>query len=154
MGFTVPATLPALSPYLQPPNAVRADAVDSVLQRDRYLFATRRRLIFTGGNFTTTSTSYRTPYFATARTSAAVTGNLWVVIAGIDIDVRVDEYNVGGSVSLSVSSGGFATDAQLLTGMTASTLLAFSVSVQTNAATGTLFGIYIIEEILAAGDLP
>lgn len=154
MGFTVPTTLPALSPYLQPPNAVRGDAVDTVLQRDRFLFATRRRLIFTGGNFTTTATTYVTPFFFAARTSAAVTGNLWVVIAGIDVDVRVDEFNVGGSVTLSVSGGGFATDAQLLTGMTASTLLACSVSVQTNASTGTLYGIYIIEEILAAGDLP
>lgn len=154
MGFTVPATLPALSPYLQPPNAVRADAVDSVLQRDRFLFATRRRLIFSGGNFTTTSATYVTPFFFAARTSAAVTGNLWVVVAGIDVDVRLDEYNVGGTVSLAVSGGAFATDAQLLTGMTASTLLACSVSVQTTASTGTLFGIYIIEEILAAGDLP
>lgn len=154
MGFTVPATLPALSPYLQPPNAVRADAVDSVLQRDRFLFATRRRLIFTAGNFTTTSTSYVTPYFFAARTSAAITGNLWVVIAGVDVDVRVDEYAVGGSVALSVSGGGFATDAQLLTGMAPATTLNFSVSVQTNSTTGSLHGIYIIEEILAAGNLP
>lgn len=154
MGFTVPALLPALSPYLQPPNAVRGDAVDTVLQRDRFLFATRRRLIFSGGNFTTTATTYVTPFFFAARTSAAVTGNLWVVVAGIDVDVRLDEYNVGGSVSLSVSGGAFATDAQLLTGMTAATLLACSVSVQTNSTTGTLFGIYIMEEILAAGDLP
>jgi len=154
MGFTVPTTLPALSPYLQPPNAVRADAVDTVLQRDRFLFATRRRLIFTGGNFTTTATTYVTPFFFAARTSAVVTGNLWVVIAGVDVDVRVDEFNVGGTVSLSVSGGTFATDAQLLTGMTAATTLACSVSVQTNSTTGTLHGIYIIEEILAAGDLP
>jgi len=154
MGFVVPGTLPALSPYLVPPNAVRADALDTVLKRDRFLFATRRRLIFSGGNFTTTATTFVTPYFFAARTSAVVTGNLWVVIAGVDVDVNVDEFNVGGTVSLSVSGGGFATDAQLLTGMTASTTLACSVSVQTNATTGTLHGIYIIEEILAAGDLP
>ena len=154
MGFVVPNILPPLSPYLQPPNTVRADAVDSVLQRDRYLFATRRRLIFTGGNFTTTSTSYVTPYFFAARTSAVVTGNLWVIIAGVDIDVRVDEFNVGGSVSLSVSGGVFATNAQLLTGTTPATTLAFAVSVQTNSTTESLHGIYIIEEKLAAGDLP
>lgn len=154
MGFVVPASLPALSPYLQPPNSVRGDAVDSVLQRDRFVFATRRRLVFTGGNFTTTATTYVTPYFFAAETSAAVTGNLWVAIAGVDVDVRVDEFNVGGAVSLSVSGGAFATDAQLLTGMTAATLLACSVSVQTNSTTGTLHGIYIFEEILAAGDLP
>lgn len=154
MGFTVPATLPALSPYLQPPNTVRADAVDSILQRDRFLFATRRRLIFTGGNFTTTSPTYVTPYFFAARTSAAITGNLWVVIAGVYVDVRVDEYVVGGSVSLSVGTGTFGTNAQLLTGMAPSTTLAFSVSVQTNDASGSLYGIYIVEEILAAGNLP
>lgn len=153
MGFVVPSTLPPLSPYLQPPNAVRADAVNSVLQRDRFLFATRRRLIFTGGNFTTTSTSYVAPYFFAARTSAVGTGNLWVIIAGYYIDVRVDEYIVGGSVSLSIGSGGFATDAQLLS-VAPATTLAFSVSVQTNDVLGSLHGIYIVEEILAAGDLP
>lgn len=154
MGFVVPTTLPALSPYLVPPNAIRGDALDTLLKRDRFLFATRRRLIFSGGNFTTTATTYVTPFFFAARTSAAVTGNLWVVIAGVDVDVRLDEYTVGGSVTLSVTGGAFATDAQLLTGMTAATTLAFSLSVQTNTTTGTLYGVYIIEEILAAGDLP
>ena len=154
MAFTVPSTTPALSPYLQPPNAVRGDAVNSVLQRDRFLFATRRRLIFMGGNVTTTSPTYVAPYLIAGETSSASTGNLWVVIAGIDVDVRVDEFNIGGSVTLSVTGGGFATDAQLLTGMTAASALAMSVSVQTNAATGTLYGIQIFEEILAAGNLP
>ena len=154
MGFTVPSTTPALSPYLQPPNAVRGDAVNSVLQRDRFLFATRRRLIFTGGNVTTTSPTYVVPYFVAGETSSAMTGNLWIVIAGIDVDVRVDEFNIGGSVTLSVTGGAFATDAQLLTGMTAASALAMSVSVQTTAATGTLYGIQIFEEILAAGNLP
>ena len=154
MGFVVPATLPALSPYLQPPNTIRADALDSLLQRDRFLFATRRRLIFTGGNVTTTSATYVTPYLFAATTSAAFTGNLWVVIAGIDVDVQVTEFTVGGTTNLTVTGGAFATDAQQMTGLTASTSLAFTVSVQTNSTTGTLFGIYIIEEILSAADLP
>ena len=153
MPFTVPATLPALSPYLVPPNTVRGDAVDSVLQRDRYLFATRRRLIFTGGAFDATSVTFVTPFFFSARTSAVVTGNLWVVIAGDEVEVKVDEFNVGASLTLGVSAGGFETNAQLLTGMTAATALAFSVSVR-SLGNGNLFGVYIIEEILAAGDLP
>lgn len=154
MGFVVPATLPALSPYLQPPNTIRADALDSLLQRDRFLFATRRRLIFTGGNVTTTSPTYVMPYLFAATTSANITGNLWIVIAGIDVDVQVTEFFVGGSTNLSVTGGVFSADAQLLTGMTPSTQLAFSVEVQTNSTTGTLFGIYIIEEILSAANLP
>ena len=153
MGFTVPSQLPDLSPYLVPPNTVRGDAVDSVLQRDRFLFATRRRLIFTGGAFDATSGTFVTPFFFSARTSAVVTGNLWVVIAGDEVEVKVDEFNVGASLTLGVSSGGFETNAQLLTGMTAATTLAFSVSVR-SLGNGNLFGVYIIEEILAAGDLP
>ena len=153
MGFTVPTTLPALSPYLVPPNTVRGDAVDSLLQRDRYLFATRRRLIFTGGAFDATSGTFVTPFFFSARTSAVVTGNLWVVIAGDEVEVKVDEFNVGASLTLGVSSGGFETNAQLLTGMTAATTLSFSLSVRSLGA-GNLYGVYIIEEILAAGDLP
>ena len=153
MPFTVAPELPPLSPYLVPPNTVRADAVDSVLQRDRFLFATRRRLIFTGGAFDTTSGTFVTPFFFTARTSAVVTGNLWVFIAGDAVEVKVDEFNVGASVTLGVYGGGFEVSAQLLTGMTAATALAFSVSVRSVGA-GNLFGVYIIEEILAAGDLP
>ena len=153
MAFTVPSQLPALSPYLVPPNTVRGDAVDSVLQRDRYLFATRRRLIFTGGAFDATSGTFVTPFFFSARTSAVVTGNLWVVIAGDEVEVKVDEFNVGASLTLGVSAGGFETNAQLLTGMTAATALSFSLSVRSLGA-GNLFGVYIIEEILAAGDLP
>lgn len=153
MAFTVAATLPALSPYLVPPNAIRADAVDSLLQRDRFLFATRRRLIFSGGAFDATISTFVTPFFFAARTSPVVTGSLWVVIAGNEVEVRLDEYTTGGSVTLGVSGGGFETNAQLLTGVTPSTTLAMSLSVRSLGA-GTLHGVYIIEEILASGDLP
>ena len=153
MAFTVPATTPPLSPYLNPPNAIRADAVDSLLQRDRYLFATRRRLIFTGGKFDATSGSFVTPFFFAARTSAVVTGNLWVVIAGNEVEVKVDEFNVGATLTLGVSGGGFETNAQLLTGIPAATTLALGISVRSLGA-GNLYSVYIIEEILAAGDLP
>jgi hypothetical protein len=153
MAFTVPATTPPLSPYLNPPNAIRGDAVDSLLQRDRFLFATRRRLIFTGGKFDATSGSFVTPFFFAARTSAVVTGNLWVVIAGDEVEVQVVEFNFGGSLTLTLSAGGFETNAQLLTGMPAASTLAMSISVR-SLGNGKLFGVYIIEEILAAGDLP
>jgi hypothetical protein len=153
MAFTVPAITPPLSPYLVPPNAIRGDAVDSLLQRDRYLFATRRRLIFTGGAFDATLSTFVTPFFFAARTSAVVTGNLWVVIAGNEVEVRVDEFNLGATLTLTLSAGGFETTAALLTGIPASTTLALGISVRATGA-GNLFGVYIIEEILAAGDLP
>ena len=153
MAFTVPATTPAMSPYLVPPNAIRGDAVNSLLQRDRYLFATRRRLIFTGGAFDATLSTFVTPFFFAARTSAVVTGNLWVVIAGNEVEVKVDEFNFGATLTLGVSAGGFETNAQLLTGMPAASTLAISLSVRATGA-GNLFGVYIFEEILAAGDLP
>lgn len=153
MGFTVPATTPAKSPYLVPPNAIRGDAVNSLLLRDRYLFATRRRLIFTGGAFDATLSTFVTPFFFAARTSAVVTGNLWVVIAGNEVEVKVDEFNFGATLTLGVSAGGFETNAQLLSGMPAASTLAISLSVRATGA-GNLFGVYIFEEILAAGDLP
>lgn len=153
MGFTVPAITPVKSPYLVPPNAIRGDAVNSLLLRDRYLFATRRRLIFTGGAFDATLSTFVTPFFFAARTSAVVTGNLWVVIAGNEVEVKVDEFNFGATLTLGVSAGGFETNAQLLTGLPAASTLAISLSVRATGA-GNLFGVYIFEEILAAGDLP
>lgn len=153
MAFTVPATTPPLSPYLVPPNTVRGDAVDSLLQRDRYLFATRRRLIFTGGAFDATIATFVTPFFFAARTSAVVTGNLWVVVAGIEVEVEVSEVTSGSLITLTLSAGGFETQAQLLPSITAATTLLFTLSVRALGA-GNLFGVYIFEEILAAGDLP
>jgi len=153
MGFTVPATLPPLSPFLVPPNAIRADAVDSVLQRDRFLFATRRRLIFTGGKFDATTGSFVAPFFFSARTSAVTTGNLWVVITGNEVEVKVNEFNFAASVSIMLSAGGFESGSELLTGIPAASTLAMSISVRSIGA-GNLYSVYIIEEILAAGDLP
>lgn len=153
MAFTVPAILPVKSPYLVPPNTIRADAVDSLLQRDRFLFATRRRLIFTGGTFDATIATFVTPFFFSARTSAVVTGNLWVVMAGADVEIKVDEFNFGASLTMGVSAGGFETNAQLLVGMPAASTLAFGLSVRATGA-GNLYGVSIYEEILAAGDLP
>ena len=153
MAFTVPTTTPPLSPYLVPPNAIRADAVNSLLQRDRYLFATRRRLIFTGGKFDATIATFVTPFFFSARTSAVVTGNLWVVIAGNEVEVEVSEVTSGSLVTLTLSTGGFETNAQLLPSITAASTLLFSISVRALGA-GNLYSVYIIEEILAAGDLP
>ena len=138
MAFTVPTTLPALSPYVVPPNTVRGDAVDSVLQRDRYLFATRRRLIFTGGAFNATLSSFVTPFFFSARN---------------EVEVEVSEVTSGSLITLTLSAGGFETQAQLLPSITAATTLLFTVSVRATGA-GNLYGVYIIEEILAAGDLP
>jgi hypothetical protein len=136
-----------------PPNAIRGDAVDSLLQRDRYLFATRRRLIFTGGKFSTGSSTFVTPFFFSARTSAVVTGNLWVVVAGNEVEVEVSEATSGSVVTLTLSAGGFETQAQLLPSITAASTLLFSISVR-EIGIGDVYGIYIIEEILAAGDLP
>jgi hypothetical protein len=94
-----------------------------------------------------------TPFFFAARTSAVVTGNLKVIIAGDEVEVKVDEFNVGASVTLTLSAGGFEVEARNLTGIPAATTLALGISVRSLGA-GNLFGVYIIEEILAAGDLP
>jgi hypothetical protein len=153
MAFTVPTTTPPLSPYLVPPNAIRGDAVNSLLQRDRFLFATRRRLIFTGGKFDATSGSFVTPFFFSARTSAVVTGNLWVVVAGNEVEVEVSEVTSGSLITLTLSAGGFETLAMFLPSITAASTLLFSMSVRSLGA-GNLYSVYIIEEILAAGDLP
>lgn len=155
MGFDVPSSLPGLSPQLQPPNRIRGDSMDSLLLRDRFLFATRRRLIFTGGPFTTTSPTYVTPYLVPIRTSPISTGNLWVIISGEYIDVKVEEIIFGGpTVVPTVNTGPFGCDAQLMTGLPAGSLCALAVNIQTNDISGTLHSIYIVEEILAGSDLP
>ena len=154
MGFDVPSTIPALSPYLQPPNVIRGDAVDSLLLRDRYAFATRRRVLFSGGNYTTTQDEYEILYYAIVKTSAATTGNVWVVISGSDVVVRIDEaFGSGATLELGVPSS-LGVNSQLLIGLPSDSLCGLVIQVRTSEGTATLYSIYIVEEILTAADLP
>ena len=97
-----------------------------------------RAVIYASGDFRATADRCRRFVPATARLSRS--------------SVSKSTY-IGSTLTIGVSAGGFETNAQLLTGMPAASTLAISLSVRATGA-GNLFGVYIFEEILAAGDLP
>jgi len=153
MGFTVASSQPAAPDYLNPPNAIRAKTLDSILQLDRYCFATRRNVIASLSSVTTGQATGTNMFQFDARTSANSNGNIWVVGAGVD--VRIGVVTAYSSVSL-VLTGGTNADAQLLTGIPPDNWISFVVELGSNISPtlATMRGLYLVEEILDAADLP
>lgn len=153
MGFVVPSLQPAAPNYLNPPNAIRATSIDSILQLDRYCFATRRNLIASLSSVTTGQAGGINMFRFQARTSKNSNGNVWAIAAGDD--VRIGVGTPFSSVAL-ILTGGIIADAQLLTGIPADDWIEFVVEVGSNSSPtpATMRGLYLVEEILSAADLP
>jgi hypothetical protein len=153
MGFVVPSRQPAAPNYLNPPNAIRATTIDSILQLDRYCFATRRNLIASLSSVTTNYPRPNPMFVFDARTSKNSNGNVWVIAAGVDI--RIEIVTAYSSVSM-LLTGGTIADAQLLTGIPADDWITIEIEIASaiTPALGTMRGLYLVEEILDAADLP
>lgn len=153
MGFVVPTSQPAPPSYLNPPNVIRAETLDSIVQLDRYCFATRRNVIASLSRFDTIIAPPNLVYKFNSETSADSTGNVWCIASGFEIEVIVS--TAYSSVTMSLT-GGTIVGAQQLTGIPASTSVEISISIGSliAPAVGTLRGLYLVEEILDAGSLP
>jgi len=127
--------------------------MNSLVQRDRFVFATRRRLIASLPRVVTTaSASYQTAFSMRVITLPSSNGTLMIGFRASDTsNVRV---TVGASsvVIGQVSQGSII---GVLTGVPINTW--FGVSVEVLSGTGspvTISGIYIAEQVLVAADLP
>lgn len=153
MGFVVPNQQPDAPNYLNAPNAIRATTIDSILQLDRYCFATRRNLIASLSSVTTNYPRPNPMFRFDARTSKNSNGNVWVIAAGVN--VRIDVVTAYSSVTM-LLTGGTIADAQLLTGIPSDDWLAIDIEIASDItpALATMRGLYLVEEILDAADLP
>ena len=153
MAFTVPTIEPAAPLGLTAGDWIEASSMNSLVQRDRFVFATRRRLIASLPRVVTTaSASYQTAFSMRVITLPSSNGTLMIGFRASDTsNVRV---TVGASsvVIGQVSQGSII---GVLTGVPINTW--FGVSVEVLSGTGspvTISGIYIAEQVLVAADLP
>lgn len=152
MGFTVPDEEPALATGLAAGDTIAASSMESVLLRDRFLFATRRRLIASLPSKVTSVTSYEVAYGLQAKMLATSNGTMLIgVVASDDCAVRVTTSY--GAVTISTGGPGCYIDE--ITGIPPSTWFGITVEVQSNTGSPvTIYGIYMAEAILDAADLP
>lgn len=153
MAFTVPTIEPAEPVGLAAGDWIEASSMNSLVQRDRFVFATRRRVIASIGQFTTDSSMlYQTVAGFYAKTLPTATDTLlFGFVASDDASVKL---TITASTS-TVTTGGQGSLIGALNGVPIATW--FTVIVQVKGNTGSpvqLRGIYIAEQVLVAADLP
>jgi hypothetical protein len=153
MAFTVPTIEPLPPTGLVAGDWITASSMNSLVLRDRFLFATRRRMIASIGKVVTSAASYEASRAFRVITSPASTGVLAIgVTASDDCNVRVSILFV---TSVTISTGGPGCIIGSLTGVPINTWTTLSVEVKSNTGSPvTIYGINIQETILDAADLP
>ena len=153
MAFTVPNEEPVAATGLAAGDWVEASSMEDLLLRDRFLFATRRRLIASLPKVVTTaSASFQEAYGFQAKMLATANGVMAIgVTASDDCDVKVTTSY--GSVTL--TTGGLGCFIDRITGIPVSTWFGITVEVKSNTGSPvTIYGINMQETILVAADLP
>ena len=152
MAFTVPTIEPVAATGLAVGDWIEAPSMEDLLLRDRFLFATRRRLMASLPKVVTSAASYEVAYGFQAKMLPTANGSMLVgVVASDDCAVRVT--TSFGSVTL--STGGLGCLIDQITGIPVSTWFGITVEVQSNTGSAvTIYGINMQETILVAADLP
>jgi hypothetical protein len=153
MAFTVPTQEPALATGLAAGDTIEALSMEDLLLRDRFLFATRRRLIASlPAVTTTTSTAYQVAYGFKAKLLPTSNGTLifgFVVSGNASVQVLA-----GTSVGI-VTTGAANSRIGVVTGVPIGAWFTVVVQVKSNTGSAlTIRGIYIAELVLDAADLP
>jgi hypothetical protein len=147
MGFTIPVTYPFPIAYTGAPDVIRAATLDTILQRDRFIFAYKRRMLtslspFFTSNTTTVDLAAALWVHNSIRTSNKVT----VVCYGLNADVTVYVNGVSFTDTLGAAPANFT--ATIVPAWTDNTWVEIKVEVQANAANGGYYGLYIFEDEL------
>lgn len=153
MSFLVPDIEPPRATGLMAGDWIKSSSMTSLVLRDRYLFATRRRLLVSLPKVVTASASYVAAYRCMVKTLPTATDTIIIGIVGDgNVDVRVN--TLYGIVALSTVASGAAVDT--ITGVPNSTWFEIFIEVRATSSPtpGTVYGIYIAERILTDADLP
>lgn len=153
MAFTVPSIEPSPTTGLVAGDWIEAATLTSLVLRDRFVFATRRRLLASLPKVVTTaSASYQVAYGFYAKTLPTATDTILIgVTASDDVNVRV---SIPGS-SVALTTGGPGCIIGSLTGAPINTWFSIAVEVKSNTGSPvTIYGINMQEQILTAADLP
>jgi len=151
--FAVPDEEPPATTGLQAGDWIQSATLTSLVLRDRFVFATRRRLIASLPRMVTTaSASFQVAYGFQAKMLPTANGTMLIgVTASDDCDVRVTTSY--GTVGL--TTGGLGCVIKQITGIPVSTWFGVTVEVKSNTGSPvTIYGINMQETILDAADLP
>ena len=153
MGFIVPTKEPAPATGLAAGDTIQALSMEDLLLRDRFLFATRRRLIASlPAVTTTTSASYQVAYGFKAKLLPTSTGTL---IFGFVVNGNASVKVTAGASTATVTSGAANSRIGVVTGVSVGSWFGVTVEVKSNSASAlTIKGIYIAEIVLTDADLP
>jgi len=153
MSFAVPDIEPAAPVGLIAGDWIQASSMRSLVLRDRFVFATRRRLIASLPKVVTTaSASYQVAYGFQAKMLPTANGIMLIgVTASDDCNVRV----ITSYGTTALTTGGMGCIIDQITGIPPSTWFGITVEVKSNTGSPvTIYGINMQEQILTAADLP
>lgn len=153
MAFTVPSIEPNAATGLAAGDTIESVSMEDLLLRDRFLFATRRRLLASLPKVVTTaSASYQGAYGFQAKMLPTANGEMLIgVTASNGCSVKVT--TLYGAVTL--TTGGLGCIIGQITGIPVSTWFGIFVQVKSNTGSPvTIYGINMQEAILDAADLP
>ena len=152
MAFTVPTIEPNRPVGLLAGDWIEASSMNSLVQRDRFVFATRRRLLASLPKVVTDAASYEGVYAFQAKMLDTANGVMAIgVTASDDCNVRVT--TLYGNVTLTTGGPGCIIDR--IAGIPPATWFIVAVEVKSNTGSPvTIYGINMQETILDAADLP
>ena len=153
MAFVIPDSEPAIATGLAAGDLIAALSMYNILQRDRYLFATRRRLLVSVPKYVTLgSTSYQIAADTQVKLLATSNGSAMVgVVATDDCDVQV----VTPYGSVTVTTGGPGDAVAELSGLPTGAWFRLTTKVRSNTGSPvTIHGVYIVDKILDESQLP
>ena len=152
-SFVVPTSDPGAPQHQNFPDVVRGPTIDTFLRRDRFVYATSRRLIATFSNYSTTAAGAVNVYQGYAKLSALATGKFWIVGYAEKGTVSV---NLGGSWAHTYGTTAAGYTQLVTTALTAGAWVPFLITVTKTAGQPyvNLYGLSIYEDRLAEADLP
>lgn len=147
MGFTIPSSYPVPIAYTGAPDVIRATTLDTILQRDRFIFAYRRRMLASLSPFFTSNTTTVDLAATMWVHNSQITSNTVVICCyGYDADVTVYVNAVPTTLTLGAAPSAVVTP--MTPAWTDDTWVEIKVEVQATAATGGYSGLYIFEDFL------
>lgn len=154
-SFTIPVNDPG-APRLQTfPDVIRGETMDGFLRRDRFVYSSSRRLLFSLPNYSTTAAGAVIVYKGYAPLSQIITGKFWIV--GYAEKGTVDvALSGGGSVSQVYGTTAEGKSSFLSTGLLGNAYVAYQVTVTKTGGQPyvNLYGLSVYESRLNQVDLP
>jgi hypothetical protein len=154
MGFAIPDNQPAPPPDYLPPNKILAATLASVVENDRFTFATRRRLLASIPYFQTATTVTRAFEF-TAKTLYTSSGNIVIACSGKNVDIELSAVVAGVATTVSLAAT-FDAEVGYIGSVAPNAYETFRIKITPNnaPALAVVNGIYIFEQRLDAAELP